>query len=96
MLSTVKKLLHHKKVYLSTMSPPRIFVTGVAGYIGGNLVVDIMDRHPDWNVVTLVRSDVQKAAVLARWPATEVVIGDLDDKALMIDEASKADVIFRE
>lgn len=58
--------------------------------------MDMVVKHPDWHVVTLVRSEVQKATVLARWPGVEVVIGDLDDKDLMIEEGAKADVILRE
>jgi hypothetical protein len=55
----------------------------------------IMEKHPEWNVVVLVRSKEQKDVVLARWPKIEVVIGDLDDKEFLIKEGSKADVVLR-
>jgi hypothetical protein len=55
----------------------------------------IMEKHPEWNVVVLVRSEEQKDIVLARWPKIEVAIGDLDDKELLIKEGSKADVVLR-
>ena len=77
------------------MAAPRVLVTGVSGYLGGNIVVHIMQKHPEWNVVVLVRSEEQKNIVLARWPKIEVVIGDLDDKELLIKEGSKADVVLR-
>ncbi len=76
-------------------SSPRIFVTGVSGYIGGHTVVDIMLRHPEWHVVVLVRNEEQKAVVLVRWPNIEVIIGDLDNKVLLVEEGSKADVVLR-
>jgi uncharacterized protein YbjT (DUF2867 family) len=74
---------------------PRVFVTGVSGYLGGHLVVRLMEQHPEWHIVTLVRNEEHKDIVLNRWPSIEVVIGDLDDKALMIEEGSKAEVILR-
>lgn len=95
MFRGIKKLFHKKKESISRMSSPRVFVTGVSGYVGGNLVIGIMEKHPEWHTVTLVRSEAQKQVVLSRWPEIEVVIGELDDKALMMEEASKADVILR-
>jgi hypothetical protein len=55
----------------------------------------IMEKHPEWNVVVLVRTEEHKKIVLGRWPSIEVVIGDLDDKELLIKEGSKADVVLR-
>jgi len=46
-------------------------------------------------VVALVRNEEQQATVHARWPKVETVIGDLDDKELMIREGSKADVVLQ-
>lgn len=55
----------------------------------------ILKKHPEWNVVVLVRNEEQKRIVLTRWPKIETVIGDLDNKDLMIEEGSKADVVLR-
>lgn len=74
---------------------PRVFVTGVSGYLGGHTVTRIMEQHPEWNVVVLVRSEEQKNIILARWPKIEVVLGDLDTKELLIEEGKKADVVLR-
>ncbi len=56
----------------------------------------LLERHPEWHVAVLVRDEKQKKAVLDRWPQLEMVIGDLDNSALMIKEGSKADVVLRE
>lgn len=77
------------------MAAPRVFVTGVSGYLGGHTVMRIMEKHPEWNIVVLVRSEEQKTIVEARWPKIEVVIGDLDNRELLIEEGSKADVVLR-
>ena len=31
----------------------RVLVTGGAGFVGGNLVVALAERHPDWEIVAL-------------------------------------------
>lgn len=74
---------------------PRIFVTGVSGYVGGNTVLRIIEKHPEWQIVTLVRNEEQSTIVHSRWPRIETVIGSLDDRELMILEAAKADVVLR-
>ncbi len=77
------------------MSAPRIFVTGVSGFLGGHTVSRIVEKHPDWHLVVLVRNEATKSIVLARWPQLEAVIGDLDNKELLIAEGAKADVVLR-
>lgn len=74
---------------------PRIFVTGVSGYVGGHTVMRVIEKHPEWTIVALVRNEEQDKIVHARWPKIETIIGDLDDKELMIKEGSKADVVLR-
>ncbi|KAH7407981.1 hypothetical protein BKA64DRAFT_693998 [Cadophora sp. MPI-SDFR-AT-0126] len=73
---------------------PRIFVTGVSGYVGGHTVMRVTEKHPEWSIAALVRNQEQSDIVKARWPKIETVIGDLDDKELMIKEGSKADVVL--
>ena len=77
------------------MAAPRVFVAGVSGYLGGHTITRVMEKHPQWNIVALIRSEEQKKIVQARWPKIEVVIGDLDNRDLLIEEGSKADVVLR-
>jgi len=78
------------------LSSPRVFVTGVSGYVGGHMMGRLLEKHPEWHVAVLVRDEKQKEVILGRWPKLEIVIGDLDDSALMIKEGSKSDVVLRE
>jgi uncharacterized protein YbjT (DUF2867 family) len=77
-------------------SSPRIFVTGVSGYVGGHLMGRLVEKHPEWHVAVLVRNEEQKKIVLGRWPQLDAVIGDLDNSDLMVEEGSKAAVVLRE
>jgi len=76
-------------------SSPRIFVTGVSGYIGGHTVSLLTQRHPEYTITLLVRDDLQKLKVQTRWPDVEIVVGDLDSSELLIKEASKSDVVLQ-
>lgn len=74
----------------------RIFVTGVSGYIGGQTVKALVEKHPDYEIIALVRNEQQAGAVKATWPHVTTVIGDLDSKELLAQEGAKADVVLRE
>lgn len=76
------------------MRKPRVFATGASGYLGGNTISRLVDKHPEWDVVVLARSEEQEQKINAAWPDAQVVVGDLDDAAVLIDEASKANVVL--
>lgn len=64
-----------------------VFLTGASGYIGGSVAVRLVrEGH---RVRGLVRS-LAKAEVIQRL-GIEPVVGDLDDRALLITEAKRAD-----
>jgi uncharacterized protein YbjT (DUF2867 family) len=77
------------------MSSPRVFVTGASGYVGGNTVGRLIKKHPEYDIVLLVRDEDQKAKSLAAWPSVKAVIGNLDDTELLIEQGKKADVVLR-
>lgn len=74
---------------------PRIFVTGVSGYVGGHSVDRLSQSHPEYHVVALVRDKTQAEQVTTKFPNLETVLGDLDSHEALVKEASKADVILR-
>lgn len=74
---------------------PTIFVTGVSGYIGGHIVTDLIEKHPEYQVITLVRTKKQAGIIQATWPAVETVLGDLDNHDLLVEQGKRADVVLR-
>ncbi|KAJ5107200.1 hypothetical protein N7456_003875 [Penicillium angulare] len=74
---------------------PRIFITGATGYVGGQTAATLIAKHPEYNVVALVRDQEQAAQLKSRWSAIETVIGTLDDDKVLKDEAAKADVVIQ-
>jgi uncharacterized protein YbjT (DUF2867 family) len=75
---------------------PTIFVTGVSGYIGGHIVAIMVKQHPEWQIVTLVRTEEQANIVKKTWPSVQTVIGDLDSHDVLVEQGAKADVVLRE
>lgn len=74
---------------------PTIFITGVSGYIGGELVGVMRKQHPEWKIVTLVRNAEQAQIVHQTYIGVKTVIGDLDSHDLLAEQGAKADVVLR-
>lgn len=73
---------------------PKIFITGVTGYIAGDALVTMHKAHPDWQYVCLVRTQEKADKVKQAYPNVRIVLGGLDDSELIEEEASKADIVL--
>ncbi|OJJ48912.1 hypothetical protein ASPZODRAFT_157417 [Penicilliopsis zonata CBS 506.65] len=73
---------------------PKIFLTGATGYIGGDSLYLIAQKHPDWEVTALVRSEAKAAQVKSQYPGIRTVVGDLDSAALIEEEVRNADIVY--
>jgi len=69
-------------------------LTNQTGYVGGHTVDVLLEQHPDYQIVALVRNDSQADIVKAVYPTIETVIGDLDSDEIIQEEAGKADVVI--
>jgi uncharacterized protein YbjT (DUF2867 family) len=74
---------------------PRIFITGVSGYIGGHVAGVIVDKHPEYELAALVRNEEQAQIIGKTWPSVETIIGDLDSHEILLEQGAKADVVLR-
>ncbi|PSN70814.1 NAD(P)-binding protein [Corynespora cassiicola Philippines] len=73
---------------------PKIFLTGATGFIGGDALYLIKQKHPDWQLTCLVRDEKKGAEISARFPDTNVVVGSIEDVPLVEDLAAKADIVI--
>lgn len=55
----------------------------------------MIKKHPEYQVITLVRTEKQARIVKATWPAVETVLGDLDNHDLLVEQGKRADVVLR-
>ncbi|KAL9610841.1 MAG: hypothetical protein Q9167_004481 [Letrouitia subvulpina] len=74
---------------------PKIFMTGVTGYIGGDALYELMQEHAsDYEVSCLVRNSDKGALVASRWANIRLVYGDLDSYDVLEEEAKRADIVL--
>lgn len=76
-------------------SPTSTHSTGVTGYIAGDALVSLHKHHPEYSYACLVRTQEKADRVKAAFPNARIVLGDLDDSALLEREAAWADIVLR-
>lgn len=70
--------------------------TGSTGYIGGDVLFEVVQAHPEYEITCLVRSSDKGAQVASQYSKVRLVYGDLDDLELLEVEAKKADIVLSE
>ncbi|KAL4730970.1 hypothetical protein ACLX1H_003012 [Fusarium chlamydosporum] len=71
-----------------------IFLTGASGYVGGQLLHELSQSHPEYNIATLVRDSQAAETVSQAYPKVRTVVGDLDNSELVQQEAEKANIVL--
>ncbi|KAJ6006786.1 hypothetical protein N7451_004730 [Penicillium sp. IBT 35674x] len=72
----------------------KIFLTGVTGYIAGDALATLVSKHPNFSYSALVRSTRKAEQIKAQYPNIRIVLGDLDDSALLERESAAADIVL--
>ncbi|OQE36798.1 hypothetical protein PENCOP_c011G04123 [Penicillium coprophilum] len=72
----------------------KLFITGATGYLGGDCLANLVANHPEYSYSALVRSTEKAEQVKAQYPFVRIVIGDLDDSALLERESAAADIVL--
>jgi hypothetical protein len=70
--------------------------TGVTGYIAGDALYALHQKHPDYEYAVLVRTQEKADVVKKAFPNVRTVLGGNDDSELLKEEAAKADIVLRE
>lgn len=73
---------------------PKVFLTGITGYIGGDFLSLVSNKHPDWELTCLVRNSDKGAKVAAAYPKVRLVYGDLDAIETIEEEAANTDIVY--
>ncbi|RMZ80534.1 hypothetical protein DV737_g2887, partial [Chaetothyriales sp. CBS 132003] len=74
---------------------PKVFTTGATGYIGGDFLYALVQKHPDWDITALVRNSDKGAKVTAAFPKVKLVCGAIQSASDVIEgEATKADIVY--
>ncbi|KPM43929.1 hypothetical protein AK830_g2651 [Neonectria ditissima] len=72
-----------------------IFLTGATGYVGGQVLHELVRSHPDYTIAALIRDGDVAKRIAEAFPKVRAVVGDLDNAELIEEEASKASVVLR-
>lgn len=58
--------------------------------------MEIVNAHPDWEITCLVRNEEKGSHIITAFPKVRLVFGNLDATALIEEEASQTDIVYRE
>ncbi|OIW26136.1 NAD(P)-binding protein [Coniochaeta ligniaria NRRL 30616] len=72
---------------------PKIFLTGVTGYVGGDIFANLYETHPDWDYTVIVRNQDRGIPVAAKYPSVKIVYGDLDASDVLSAASAEADIV---
>ncbi|KAL4912049.1 hypothetical protein BDW62DRAFT_216628 [Aspergillus aurantiobrunneus] len=73
---------------------PKVFVTGITGYIGGDAFHWLHQQHRDFEFSALIRSEEKARYVRELYPNVRIVIGSLADSGRIAEEAAWADIVL--
>ncbi|GKT98435.1 nucleoside-diphosphate-sugar epimerase [Fusarium langsethiae] len=74
---------------------PRIFLTGVNGYVGGTTFSMLHETHPEYDYALYVRNQDRAKIIAEKFPDVKFVYGDLGSVDVTEKAASEADVVVR-
>jgi N-acetyl-gamma-glutamylphosphate reductase len=72
-----------------------LHVSGISGYIGGQIGAILLSYHPECEITSLVRQEYQVHTIKARFPEVRLVKGNLDSHEVLLREAQDADMVIR-
>lgn len=67
----------------------------MTGYIAGDALCALHKVHPDYEYAALVRTKEKADQVTREYPKVRIVLGGLDDSALLEKESAAADIVLR-
>ncbi|KAH6900010.1 hypothetical protein B0T10DRAFT_13024 [Thelonectria olida] len=73
---------------------PKVFLTGVTGFVGGSVFAQLHKAHPDYDYTLFVRNEERSKPVAAKYPNAKFVYGSLDDSEVIEKAAADADVVI--
>ena len=64
-----------------------------AGYIGGEALYSLYEKHPEFEYALLVRNVEKGHLVAEKYPKAKLVYGTLDDAGVISKAAAEADIV---
>ena len=67
---------------------------GATGFVGATVYDLIYAKHPEYDYTALVRTKEKADELVAHYPLTRVLVGDLNDPQLIESEAGQANIVI--
>ncbi|EYB26320.1 hypothetical protein FG05_00920 [Fusarium graminearum] len=72
---------------------PKIFLTGVTGYVGGTTFSMLHETHPEYDYTLYFRNQDRAKVIAEKFPDVKFVYGDLGSVDIIEKASSEADVV---
>ncbi|RGP65983.1 hypothetical protein FLONG3_8986 [Fusarium longipes] len=72
---------------------PKIFLTGVTGFVGGTTFALLQETHPTFDYTLYIRDQNRAKTIKEKFPDVKFVYGDLESVDVIEKAASEADVV---
>ena len=84
-----------KKQRLTIKMSKTAFITGATGYIGGQVLYELLSSSIDYKNNAFVRT-LAKAWLLVKWTngIGNVVLGNMDDRSIIKEQVSLSDIVI--
>ncbi len=73
---------------------PRVFLTGVTGFVGGTILSCLHKAHPDARVKALIRKEADAKELQSVYPNLTAIIGTLSSLSLLQSTAADVDFVL--
>ena len=74
---------------MDSSKSPRIFLTGVTGFVGGSVLASLYEVHADIRITALVREESDAAQLRSAYPNLSITICTLFDLAPRVQCSSR-------
>lgn len=78
---------------MTSLSTPRVFLTGVTGFVGGSVLDSLYTAHPDIQITALIRKESDAEQLQSVYPNLRVIIGSISSLSLLKSNAAAADFV---
>lgn len=79
---------------MTSLTTPRVFLTGVTGFVGGSVLSSLYKAHPDIHITALVRKDSDAKQLQSVYPNLLIIIGSLSSLSLLTSTAAAVDFVI--
>ena len=79
---------------MTSSTPPRLFLTGVTGFVGGSVLSSLYKAHPDIHITALVRKESDAEQLQSVYPNLLITIGSLSSLSLLTSNAAAVDFVI--